>query len=153
MVNQEHIKTEGVIGIDPGKSGAICFYDGSNVEVIDFKKSTEHECSMFLADRKEQVRMAYLESVHAMPGQGVSSSFNFGSSFGFCRGILVANRIPFQLVSPIKWQNYLQCRTKGDKNVTKSKCYSLFPDLEFRITHQLADSILIAYYGFELWRK
>ena len=80
-----------------------------------------------------------------MPKQGVASTFKFGQSFGFLQGILIAAEIPFELVTPQKWQRYLGCRTKGDKNITKARAQELFPDI--KCTHAVSDALLIAEYG------
>ena len=88
---------------------------------------------------------AMLENVHSMPKQGVSSSFKFGQHFGFLRGILTAQGIPFELVTPQKWQKAMGCLTKGDKNISKAAAQRLFPRI--KMTHAFADSILIAEYA------
>jgi hypothetical protein len=58
---------------------------------------------------------------------------------------IVAAGIPFETVTPQKWQKTLGCLTKGDKNVSKRKAQELFPDI--KITHAIADSLLIAHYA------
>lgn len=85
-----------------------------------------------------------LESVHSMPGQGVASSFKFGRGFGNLEMALTASGIPFTYVTPQKWQKELGCLTKGDKNVSKSRSQQLFPHI--KVTHAIADSLLIAEY-------
>jgi Holliday junction resolvasome RuvABC endonuclease subunit len=80
-----------------------------------------------------------------MPRQGVSSTFKFGTSYGFLRGVLVALEVPFEAVTPAKWQRSMSCLTKGDKNVTKARAQELFP--EVKVTHAIADALLIAEYG------
>jgi crossover junction endodeoxyribonuclease RuvC len=95
----------------------------------DFKRDTIHCC---------------LESVHSMPGQGVSSSFKFGRGFGNLEMALTAARIPYTYVTPQRWQKDLGCLTKGDKNVSKSRAQQLFPHI--KCTHAIADSLLIAEY-------
>ena len=97
-----------------------------------------------LSDTETQC-FAYLEKVHAMPKQGVSSTFKFGLNYGFLIGCLTALRIPFEFVTPNTWQKALSCQSKGDKNVTKAKAQQLFPHL--KIIHTIADALLIAEYG------
>lgn len=139
-----------IIGIDPGNSGCITVLDGEIVSHCRLDMS-DRDVSDFLAMHQG---FAYLENVHSMPGQGVSSSFKFGQSFGFLRGLLVAHWIPFDLVQPAKWQTAMGCaRPKGEKkesqtehkNRTKRRAQELFP--EITITHAIADSLLIAEYG------
>lgn len=134
-----------ILGIDPGISGgaAILSEDNTFVQVIAFAKLTPVEISDWLIGRKPST--AYLEGVNAMPGQGVTSSFKFGMNYGMWQGLLAANKIPFQRVYPLKWQTFMSCRTAGNKNVSKARAQELFPQL--KITHAIADALLIAEYG------
>ncbi len=144
-----------VIGIDPGASGAmvrraIAYDDGH--ELIDSIKLCETERDIYewlvcYADRAHITR-AYIERVHSMPKQGVASSFKFGQNYGFLRGILIASRIPFEEVTPQKWQKALGCMSKGNKNVTKAKAQQIFPTI--KMTHAVADAYLISEYGRRL---
>jgi hypothetical protein len=79
-----------------------------------------------------------------MPGQGVSSSFKFGMSYGSLRMALIAHSIPFESVTPQAWQKSLHCLSGGDKNRTKARAQQLFPNQ--KVTHATADSLLIAEY-------
>lgn len=137
------------IGVDPGKSGAIAFLDP------DTNKTWVVRCSETLKDLHDALMdvavdcegMAYciLEQVHAMPGQGVSSTFKFGQSYGQLEALLICSGIPFERVTPVKWQNALGCRSGGDKNITKAKAQELFPNM--KITHKTADALLLAEYA------
>jgi crossover junction endodeoxyribonuclease RuvC len=136
------------LGIDPGQSGGLaCITFGIDL----FRQSdcwkmpaTERDTAALFRHIKEawSPSLASIEAVHSMPGQGVSSSFKFGKSYGFLRGLLIAYEIPFIEVSPHKWQKDLGCLSKGDKNVTKSRAQQLYPTL--KITHATADALLIA---------
>jgi len=77
--------------------------------------------------------------------QGATGTFTFAKGYGFLRGCLVTIGIPFEDVAPQTWQKLLDCRTGGNKNVSKSKAQQLFPTM--RITHKIADSLLLAEYG------
>jgi Holliday junction resolvasome RuvABC endonuclease subunit len=148
-----------ILGIDPGKSGALALVgkravvdgefvlvDETGVVELPFKlDNTERDIWECLVSWRPQIEFAYLEKVHSMPKQGVVSSFKFGQSYGFLRGMLIALEIPWEAVTPQKWQGALSCRTKGDKNITKARAQELFPDV--RVTHALADALLIAEYG------
>lgn len=142
------------IGIDPGKSGGIaviykkpknncyqqflCFSSGTERDIWDFVK--DH-----IVNYTPKLRFkACIERVHSSPQMGVTSSFSFGQSYGFLRGILIASEIPFAEVTPVTWQKTLKCLSKGDKNITKSRAQQLFPKL--KITHGNADALLIAEY-------
>ena len=94
--------------------------------------------------------VAYIEKVHAMPKQGVASTFKFGMAYGFLRGMLVALGVPFHEVTPQTWQKKMGCLSHGDKNVTKAAAQRLYPNL--KISHAIADSLLIARYGWETER-
>ena len=132
-----------VVGIDPGKSGGFCFIDANKkIEPYPYKSL---EINM---KKWKEVGVAYLELVHAFPRQGVSSTFTFGKNYGEWIGMLRVLDIPIVYVSPMVWQRYLGCLTKGNKNVTKNKAISLYPDI--KITHAIADAILISLYGIQL---
>lgn len=135
------------IGVDPGKSGAIAyvFEERTHLAVGFIKASeTERDLSDWLCQRRKWNCWAYIERVNAMPGQGVSSTFKFGQSYGFLRGLLVAHQIPFEEVTPLKWQRAMGCQSRGDKNVTKARAQQLFPQV--KVTHAIADALLIAEY-------
>ena len=138
------------IGIDPGKSGAIAWiYRDDRMPEWVLLKGTEADIVSDIRPLtlwEDQDTFCVLEHVHSMPKQGVASSFNFGASYGFLRGLLTAFEIPFEKCQPLKWQKYLGCQSKGNKNITKSKAQELFPQIAGKVTHQNADAILIAEY-------
>ena len=149
-----------IIGIDPGQSGGIARmveYSGAGFVVKTWPMpQTEKDIADLLADLVTELLWGasdavYLERVHTMPGQGIASSGKFMMHYGFLRGVLVALGIPFEEVSPLKWQRALGCLSGGDKNVTKQKAQQLFPHLT--ITHKTADALLIAEYGRRLYAR
>jgi Holliday junction resolvasome RuvABC endonuclease subunit len=131
------------MGIDPGQSGGIAIYLNNELSVCRMPP-TEKDISQVFADLAASIDFAYIEAVHSMPKQGVASSFKFGRSYGFLRGMLIAHGIPFEEVSPQKWQKAMACMSHGDKNVTKKKAQQLFPLT--KITHATADALLILEY-------
>jgi crossover junction endodeoxyribonuclease RuvC len=137
-----------IIGIDPGQSGGIALINESG-DVEAWKMGeTERDTLNTIREACYDDPLkcfAYIEKVGAMPKQGVSSTFKFGQNYGFLRGCLIALGIPFETVTPQKWQGFLHCRSRGDKNVTKAKAQELYPQL--KITHAVADALLIAEYG------
>ena len=156
-----------ILGIDPGESGAISFLRTvslSNVVGIGSVRLDVSErdlCdwlgSILVDGNSEETAHAYLERVSASPGAGVSGMFRFGQSYGALRMLLIAHLIPFDLVQPAKWQQAMGCaRPKGQvkesqtghKNRTKARAQQLFPDI--KVTHAIADSLLIAEYGRRL---
>ena len=149
-----------VIGIDPGKSGGLASVadDGRLVHVAKMPE-TDQDLLDLLEEWGENGTLkvhAYLERVNAgVFGQmgkkgkmGVSSAFTFGGGYRALQMALTARRIPFDLVSPQTWQKAMQCRSGGDKNVTKRRAQQLFPSV--KVTHHIADSLLIAEYGRRL---
>jgi crossover junction endodeoxyribonuclease RuvC len=146
-----------IIGIDPGKSGAIAYcniYEDDkfvkrfSMYTIKLSESEQDICDQLVDLMKfagSTGHFAYIENVHSMPKQGVVSAFTFGRNFGFLIGLLTALKIPYEFVSPQKWQKAMGCLSKGDKNVTKAAAQRLFPDI--KITHAIADALLIAEYG------
>jgi len=146
-----------IIGIDPGKSGGIAWTtpNGPRGELMRAEKMPDTmkgvwELISYIVENTAQIYRhteckAYLEQVSAMPGQGVTSCFTFGNGFGHLEMALTAAGIPFERVSPQKWQKALGCRTGGNKNISKTKAQELFPQI--KCTHAISDSLLIAEYG------
>lgn len=134
------------LGVDPGKSGAFALVDvnGKHYDTIKLSE-TPIDVVSWLEKVCGLVDFAVIENVHAMPKQGVSSTFTFGKSFGFCIGLLCSMRIPHEFHTPVKWQTAMSCRTKGDKNVSKRRAQQLWPTI--KITHAIADALLIADYA------
>lgn len=136
-----------VIGIDPGASGGIAILS-EYPTVVRKLDCTESEVCEWLRSWDLENAFAYIERVHSMPKQGVASSFKFGMSYGFLRGLLIGLEIPFEEVTPQKWQKFMGCMSKGDKRVTRARAQQLFPHI--KVTHAIADSLLIAEYGRRL---
>jgi hypothetical protein len=141
------------LGVDPGASGGLAILDSSGAVVdVSPMPETERDVSTYAAEFAPRIRMAAIEQVHSMPGQGVSSSFKFGMSYGGLRMALIAHGVPFEAVSPGAWQRAMGCLVKGradasdrktaKKNGTKARAQELFPGQ--RITHATADALLIA---------
>jgi len=145
-----------VMGIDPGKSGGLAWMgleSGASFSVR--MPATEAETWPWFGQgwNLQTPDHAFIEKVSAMPGQGVTSMFTFGQNYGFLRACLIAAQIPFETVTPAKWQRMFslptlkQCdgsKTKK-KNAHKARAQELFPDL--KITHYVADAVLLAEYG------
>ena len=140
------------IGIDPGKSGGIAWIeDGEPAQAVKMPETEADLWVLLLRIRNiEWVRIgvmphAIIEKVHSMPKQGVKSTFTFGKGYGSLLMALTAAGIPFEEVPPGTWMKAMGCLTKGDKNVSKRKAQQLFPHL--KVTHAIADALLIAEYG------
>ena len=106
-----------IIGIDPGISGSICFFEqGKILDVIEMPTMTEgkknkrqvngsqiyNEILKRVEKAEKQNVRVIIEQVSAMPGQGVTSMFNFGQSFGILKGICSAMQLPMYFVRPEK---------------------------------------------------
>lgn len=137
-------------GIDVGKGGGVAFIDERGV-VLQAAPMPETDSDilelLFWAGREMTLIpcRGVLEKVHASPQMGVTSAFSFGASYGALRMALAAARMPFDEVSPFKWQRKLECISEGDKRVTKARAQQLFPHV--KVTHALADALLLAEYG------
>jgi crossover junction endodeoxyribonuclease RuvC len=151
--------THCILGIDPGISGAIAFYfpdHPERVAVEDMPVAAGDVDAVSLAKRIKAMApdVAFLERVNAMPGQGVSSTFKFGRSYGVAIGIIGAASIPLHLVSPAKWKGYL--RLSADKEQSRALALRLFPacseHFKRKKDHGRAEAALICRYGAEALR-
>lgn len=131
------------LGADPGASGGLAILE-ANGAIVDVSPmpDTERDLFEYLNEFGPRIRMGLIEYVASMPKQGVKSMFSFGRSYGAIRMALVASAVPFEEVTAKNWQGAMRCRSKGNKNVTKARAQQLFP--RQKITHQIADALLIA---------
>lgn len=154
-----------IFGADPGASGAIAFIR-SEAGAVEGVGTIGNDCSerdtcdwieSVLDDYNMQIFHAYIERVSASPGAGVSGMFRFGQSYGRLSMLFTAHKVSFDLIGPHTWQQAMGCaRPKGEakesqtthKNRTKARAQQLFPNL--KITHAIADALLIAEYGRRL---
>ena len=129
-----------IIGIDPGISGSICFFkDGRILEVIEMPVMTEgkknkkqvngaqiyNEFLKRINKKEDEIRVV-IEQVSAMPGQGVTSMFNFGQSFGILKGICSAMQLPMFFVRPAKWKKYFNL-INSQKDASRTRAIEIFP--------------------------
>ena len=156
-----------IIGIDPGISGSICFFEeGKIIDVIDMPTMTEGKKNkrqvngaqiyneIFKRVSKAQkfnVRVV-IEQVSAMPGQGVTSMFNFGQSFGILKGICSAMQLSMFFVRPAKWKKYFNL-INSEKDASRTKAIEIFPYFSSQLSKKKdtnkADAILIASFYYE----
>ena len=159
-----------IIGIDPGISGSICFFkDGRILEVIDMPVMTEGKKNKkqvngaqiyneFLkrVNKKEDEIRVVIEQVSAMPGQGVTSMFNFGQSFGILKGICSAMQLPMFFVRPAKWKKYFNL-INSQKDASRTRAIEIFPYFSTQLSKKKdsnkADAILIASFYYETHQK
>jgi crossover junction endodeoxyribonuclease RuvC len=154
-----------VIGIDPGLNGAFAVLreDESCVsicstptrEVIGARRTYRHvdpdTIVQELLSYDQDFRFAQIESVHSMPGQGVSACFQFGEGFGIWLGVLAALKIPRRLVTPQKWKKGLGLPKGADKDASLElarKCFPcMVPYLARKKDEGRAEALLIALWG------
>ena len=160
-----------IIGIDPGISGSICFFqDGIIKDVIEMPTMTDgkknkrqvngaqifNEISERINKLDKKNIKVVIEQVSAMPGQGVTSMFNFGQSFGILKGICSAMNLPMYFVRPAKWKKYFSL-INASKDASRTKAIEIFPYFSVNLSKKKdankADAILIASYFEETFIK
>ena len=159
-----------IIGIDPGISGSICFFqNGKIIDVIEMPTMTEGKknkkqvngyqiyneiLKRIDKEKNEDIRIV-IEQVSAMPGQGVTSMFNFGQSFGILKGISSAMQLPMYFVRPTKWKKYFNL-INSEKDASRTRAIEIFPYFSSQLSKKKdsnkADAILIANFYYETYR-
>jgi len=156
-----------IIGIDPGINGAIClFKDGKIVDVFEMpkmavgkKNKSQVNASQIFNEIQKAVEgedktkvIAVIEQVSAMPGQGVTSMFNFGQSFGVLKGIFSAMQIPMDFVSPVKWKKFFNL-INTNKDASRTKAIEIYPYFSSKLSKKKdvnkSDAILIGRFFYE----
>ena len=159
-----------IIGIDPGVSGSICFLkDGKILDVIEMPVMNEgkknkkqvngsqiyNEITKKINSNPGTNTRVVIEHVTAMPGQGVTSMFNFGQSFGVLKGICSAMRLPMFFVRPAKWKRYYNL-INSEKDASRTRAIEIFPDFSSQLSKKKdsnkADAILIASFYNETYK-
>ena len=159
-----------IIGIDPGISGSICFFeDGKIIDVFEMPTMTDgkknkkqvngaqiyNEISSKITGIEKKNLRVIIEQVSAMPGQGVTSMFNFGQSFGILKGICSAMQLPMYFVRPAKWKKYFGL-IKSEKDASRTKAIEMFPYFSSQLSKKKdsnkADAILIASFYYETYK-
>ena len=160
-----------IIGIDPGISGSICFFKNGEIkDVIDMPTMTEgkknkkqvngsqifNEISKRIKEIDRKDIKVVIEQVSAMPGQGVTSMFNFGQSFGILKGICSAMQLPMYFVRPLKWKKYYNL-INSQKDASRTRAIEIFPYFSTQLSKKKdsnkADAILIASFYHETHQK
>ena len=154
-----------VIGIDPGLSGAIAVLEEKRVLGIfdmpvmaEGKKNKRQLNSAQLVNvikaninQNEEISVV-VEQVNAMPGQGVTSMFNFGQTFGAIKGVCAALKLPIYFVRPSKWKKHFEL-INSSKDSSRTKVIEMYPTLSDQLSKKKdvnkSDAILIAIYYIE----
>ena len=154
-----------IIGIDPGLSGAIAILEDSKIKELfdmpvmpDGKKNKRQLNSALLVKLiKNSIKnledtVMVVEQVNAMPGQGVTSMFNFGQTFGAIKGICAALGLPIFLVRPAKWKKHFEL-INSSKDASRTKAIEMYPSASEQLSKKKdvnkSDAILIARYYSE----
>ena len=159
-----------IIGIDPGISGSICFFeDGKILDVVEMPTMIEgkknkrqvngsqvyNEISKRIKKIDKKDIKVIIEQVSAMPGQGVTSMFNFGQSFGILKGICSAMQLSMYFIRPAKWKKYFNL-INSEKDASRTKAIEIFPYYSSYLSKKKdsnkADAILIANYYYETFK-
>jgi len=160
-----------IIGIDPGITGALCFFeDGKIIDVVEMPNMPEgkknkrqvngaqiyYEISKRIKDLDKKEIKIIIEQVSAMPGQGVTSMFNFGQSFGVLKGICSAMQLSMYFVRPAKWKKYFNL-INSEKDASRTKAIEIFPYFSSQLSKKKdsnkADAILIASFFYETYQS
>jgi|TARA_Y100000389_G_C17306898_1_gene435884 crossover junction endodeoxyribonuclease RuvC len=159
-----------IIGIDPGLSGSICFFEnGKILDVIEMPTMAEgkknkkqvngaqvyNEIFIRISKIEKQNIKVVIEQVSAMPGQGVTSMFNFGQSFGILKGICSAMQLPIFFVRPAKWKKYFNL-INSEKDASRTRAIEIFPYFSSQLSKKKdsnkADAILISSFYYETYK-
>jgi crossover junction endodeoxyribonuclease RuvC len=149
-----------IIGIDPGLSGAIAVLENNKVEsIIDMPVMPEGKKNKRQLNSAQLVKIikrnilnskevvVVVEQVNAMPGQGVTSMFNFGQTFGAIKGIAAALELPIFFVRPAKWKKHFEL-INSSKDASRTKAIEMYPALSDQLSKKKdvnkSDAILIA---------
>tara|TARA_B100001123_G_C14623869_1_gene754920 strand:+ start:97 stop:591 length:495 start_codon:yes stop_codon:yes gene_type:complete len=160
-----------IIGIDPGISGSICFFeDGKVIDVIEMpsmavgkKHKRQVNGSQIYNEINSRIKKyskkeikVVIEQVSAMPGQGVTSMFNFGQSFGVLKGLCSAMQLSMYFVRPAKWKKYFNL-INSEKDASRTKAIEIFPYISTKLSKKKdankADAILLASFFFETYKS
>ena len=160
-----------IIAIDPGITGSICFFEnGKIIDLVEMPNMAEgkknkkqvngaqiyNEIFLRTKDLEKKDIKVVIEQVSAMPGQGVTSMFNFGQSFGVLKGICSAMQLPMYFVRPVKWKKYFNL-INSEKDASRTKAIQIFPYISAQLSKKKdankADAILIASFFYETYQS
>lgn len=145
---------EKIIAIDPGISGgiAVCTTEDLRVTELSNMPETPQDIVEFLKRHTGGKSICYLEKVFGKTGQSASAAFTFGRNYGNIETALLALEIPTEIVTPQKWQKFLQLGARGERSEAewkrhlKVRAQQLFPYIK-KVTLKTADALLILRYA------
>lgn len=143
-------KPKAYIGIDPGASGAAVLISENGIDVFDWQGVSHFANEIRGWSLDYNIVMAVLEKVSARPGQGVSSMFNFGTTWGMIQGVFAGVGIPYALLTPQNWQKGLVMPTDGADSKERSLAVArrMFPACDWigrKKDHNRSDALLMAH--------
>ena len=154
-----------IIGIDPGLRGAVAFLKkGKVINLFEMPIMSEGKKNKNQLNNAQLVKImreniddfsstsVVVEKVNAMPGQGVTSMFNFGQTFGAIKGVCAALNLPIFFVRPSKWKKYFEL-INSSKDSSRTKAIEMYPSLSSQLSKKKdvnkSDAILIARFYYE----
>ena len=158
-----------IFGIDPGIAGAIAILDGNEIiDVLDLPTMSEGKknkkqlnsahLSQYISSNVKDINktVVVVEQVNAMPGQGVTSMFNFGQTFGAIKGISATLKLPIYFVRPSKWKKHFEL-INSSKDASRTKVIEMYPSFAEKLSKKKdvnkSDAILIARFFSETGLK
>lgn len=155
-----------ILGVDPGLHGALAFYEPHTGDLVVVDTPIHHvrengatktkpdiySLGILLDHWRPLVKFAVIEKVSAMPGQGVTSCFNFGDVYGVLRGAIAANIIPIRDVRPTEWKRVMRLPGgKDNKDESRALASKLMPrhaqKWNLKKHDGRAEAALLAWYG------
>lgn len=143
-----------IIGIDPGKGGAIARVShGVGEKVIDLPYLAETPDVVSILSELGVADLIVLEKQQAMPRQGVSTTFQTGLGYGALLAACYLSGVRIELVHPSVWKRKLGLVGK-DKEASRALAIRLFPSLAEHLRRKKdegrAEALLLAAYGQRL---
>ena len=136
------------------RSHQLFFHFQKNKKQVNGSQIYNEISNRIKQQEKQNVRVV-IEQVSAMPGQGVTSMFNFGQSFGILKGICSAMQLPMYFVRPAKWKKYFNL-INTEKDASRTRAIEIFPYFSSQLSKKKdsnkADAILIASFYYETYK-
>ena len=151
-----------IFGIDPGLNGAIAVFNDNKIKIVfeipvmsEGKKNKRQLNSAHLVKLlrdnlvEGEETSVVVEQVNAMPGQGVTSMFNFGQTFGAIKGICAALKLPIFFVRPSKWKKHFEL-INSSKDSSRTKAIEMYPILSNQLAKKKRRKQIRCYFDCEI---
>ena len=144
-----------IVGIDPGKKGAVAFLPLEGQAAVFDMPEDEYDLVDIFNSFKRKIYRVVIEKQQPFPKQGLSSTFNLARHYGIILGILKTLEIAYEEIPPQKWQKSILGNGRKTRNQSKKasllKARALFPTVDLANKHGRSDALLIAEYGRRLY--